>query len=70
MQHSCFTNMLPAYYVNSDSIMDRALLETFVVLEENCTKIWNTVEIMELYEQKGGTSLPKRTLLEKIESFW
>ena len=40
-----------------------------MVLEENCTKIWNTVEIMELYEQKGGTSLSKRTLLEKfIES--
>ena len=54
--------------VNSDSIMDRALLETFVVLEENCTKIWNTVEIMELYEEKGGTSLSKRTLLEEIES--
>ena len=41
--------------------------KTFEMLEENRTKIWNKVELMELYEQNGGTILSRRTLLGKIE---
>ena len=37
------------------------------MLEQNSTKIWNKVELMELYEQNGGTTLSRRTLLEKVE---
>ena len=37
------------------------------MLEQNSTKIWNKVELMDLYEQNGGTTLSRRTLLEKAE---
>lgn len=52
----------------SDSVVDTALLQTFEVLEQDRTKVWNTVEIMDVYEQKGGTRLSRRTLLEEVES--
>ena len=52
----------------SDSVVDTALLQTFEVLEQDRTKVWNTVEIMDVYEQKGGTCLSRRTLVEKVES--
>ena len=52
----------------SDSVVDTALLQTFEVLEQDRTKVWNTVEIMDVYEQKGGTRLSRRTLVEKVES--
>jgi hypothetical protein len=48
--------------------VDTALLQTFEVLEQDRTKVWNTVEIMDVYEQKGGTRLSRRTLVEKVES--
>ncbi|MEG7522541.1 MAG: hypothetical protein M3H12_05505, partial [Chromatiales bacterium] len=52
----------------SDSVVDTALLQTFEVLEQDRTKVWNTVEIMDVYEQKGGTRLSRRTLVEEVES--
>ena len=52
----------------SDSMVDTALLQTLEVLEQYRTQIWNTVEIMDVYEQKGGANLSRRTLLEKVES--
>ena len=52
----------------SDSVVDTALLQTFEVLEQDRTKVWNTVDIMDVYEQKGGTRLSRRTLVEKVES--
>ena len=37
------------------------------MLEQNSTKIWNRVELIELYEQNGGTTLSRKTLSEKVE---
>ena len=58
------------YEINDDrsqSEVDTALLKTFEMLEQNRTKIWNKVELMELYEQNGGTTMSRRALLENVE---
>ena len=41
--------------------------KTFEMLKQNRTKIWNKVELIELYEQNGGTTLSRKTLLGKVE---
>ena len=52
----------------SDFVVDTALLQTFKVLKQDRTNVWNTVEIMDVYQQKGGTRFSRGTLLEKVES--
>ena len=52
---------------HSHSEADTASLKTFDILEQNSTKIWNKMELIEFYEQNGGTTLSWRTLLEKVE---
>lgn len=52
----------------SVDVVDTALLQTFEVFEIDRAKIWSIVEIMGVYEQKGGHNLSRRKLLEKVES--
>ena len=49
----------------SHSEVDTSVLKTFAMLDRK--NIWNTVTLMELYEQNGGNTLSRWTLLEKVE---
>lgn len=58
----------PNVSIDLNSIVDTTLLHTFEVLEQNRTKVGKTVEIMDVYREKGGTSLSRRTLQENFQS--
>ena len=57
------------YYAAHDAAAnvetDEAFLSIATELESNMTRIWNSVELYDLYVLKGGTRCSRRTLAVK-----
>lgn len=51
---------------SADGFSDKGLHKTILQMQSNRTRIWNSIELYELYQESGGTELSRRSLISCI----
>lgn len=68
---ACKTSFLYNFKINSDEPEDPFFIALTDTMSANRTKMWNSAELLQEYEESGGTAITQRkTLMQKIKKYF